>query len=68
VKGMCAKARRGEIKGFTGIDDPYEPPLHAELILPTVDTTPAENARLILDYLFQRGYVRDALSTLEYSI
>lgn len=68
VKGMYARARRGEIKGFTGIDDPYEPPLHPELTLETEHTTPADNARLILDYLFRCGYVRDVLSTLEYSI
>lgn len=58
VKGMYAKARRGEIKGFTGIDDPYEPPLHPELVLDTVGRSPEENARLILGYLIQQGYVR----------
>jgi sulfate adenylyltransferase len=35
VKGLYAKARAGEIKGFTGIDDPYEPPLDAELVIDT---------------------------------
>jgi len=58
TKGMYAKARRGEIKDFTGIDDPYEPPLHPEIILNTVTHTPEENARLILDYLIQLGFVR----------
>jgi sulfate adenylyltransferase len=58
VKGMYAKARRGETKGFTGIDDPYEPPLHAEIILDTISFTPEENARLILDYLLEQGFVR----------
>jgi sulfate adenylyltransferase len=58
VKGMYAKARRGEIKGFTGIDDPYEAPLHAELTLDTVTHTPEENAYVILDYLVKEGYVR----------
>lgn len=58
VKGMYAKARRGETKGFTGIDDPYEPPLHAEIILDTISYTPEENARLILDYLLKHGFVR----------
>ncbi len=58
VKGMYAKARRGEIKDFTGIDDPYEAPLHPEITLDTVAHTPEENARLILDYLIQRGFVR----------
>ena len=58
IKGMYAKARRGEIKGFTGIDDPYEPPQHAELILDTVLHTPEENAQTILQCLIQRGFVR----------
>ncbi len=58
AKGMYAKARRGEIKGFTGIDDPYEPPRHPEIRLDTVNHTAEENARMILDYLIQRGFVR----------
>jgi adenylylsulfate kinase-like enzyme len=35
VKGLYARARRGEIRNFTGIDDPYEPPEHPELTLDT---------------------------------
>jgi sulfate adenylyltransferase len=58
TKGLYAKARRGEIIGFTGIDDPYEPPRNAEMRLDTVSYTAEENARLILDYLIQRGFVR----------
>jgi len=58
VKGMYAKARRGEIKDFTGIDDPYEAPLHAEVTLDTVNHTPEENAYVILDYLINQGFVR----------
>jgi sulfate adenylyltransferase len=58
IKGMYAKARRGEIKAFTGIDDPYEPPQHAEITLDTVSRSPEENACLILDDLIQRGFVR----------
>jgi sulfate adenylyltransferase len=58
IKGMYAKARRGEIKDFTGIDDPYEMPEHPEITLDTVTYTPEENARLILDYLIHRGCVR----------
>jgi sulfate adenylyltransferase len=57
VKGMYAKARRGEIKEFTGIDDPYEPPEHPELTLDTVGHTPADNARRVLDYLRTRGFL-----------
>lgn len=57
AKGMYAKARRGEIKGFTGIDDPYEPPKHAEIILDTISHSPEQNARLILEYLIHQGFV-----------
>jgi sulfate adenylyltransferase len=58
TKGMYVKARRGELKQFTGIDDPYELPLQPELRLDTVAQTAEENARLILDYLVQQGFVR----------
>jgi len=58
TKGMYARARRGEIKGFTGIDDPYEPPLHPELTLETIARTPEENARRILEHLIEQGFVR----------
>jgi sulfate adenylyltransferase len=58
TKGMYAKARRGEIKGFTGIDDPYEPPLHPELDLDTVACSPEENAHRIVDLLKRRGFLR----------
>lgn len=58
VKGMYAKARRGEIKGFTGIDDPYEEPESAELTLNTTERTPEENARYIVNYLADHGFVR----------
>jgi sulfate adenylyltransferase len=58
TKGMYAKARRGEIKDFTGIDDPYEPPLNAEITLDAVGHSPEENARIILDKLIAHGFVR----------
>jgi sulfate adenylyltransferase len=60
TKGMYAKARSGEIKGFTGIDDPYEAPLDPEIVLKTVETTPEENARQIVAYLEERGLVQPA--------
>ncbi len=63
VKGMYAKARRGEIKGFTGIDDPYEAPLNPELTLRTVGATPLENAEAVLSYLLEAGFVRNAAHT-----
>ncbi len=59
VKGLYAKARRGEIKGFTGIDDPYEAPVNPELTLQAVGVTPEENARRIVAYLLEQGYLRD---------
>ena len=58
TKGMYAKARRGEIKGFTGIDDPYERPLHAEITLDGAGHSPEKNARLVLDKLIAQGLVR----------
>lgn len=58
IKGMYAKARRGEIKGFTGVDDPYEPPENPEIRLDTTQHTAEENARRILEYLIERGFVR----------
>ncbi len=48
---MYLKARRGEIKNFTGIDDPYEAPVQPELVLETLNNSAEENARLIIDYL-----------------
>jgi len=57
VKGLYAKARRGELKEFTGIDDPYEEPLNPEITLNTTDITPEENAHIILNYLAEKGFV-----------
>ena len=58
IKGLYAKARRGEIKDFTGIDDPYESPRNAEIVLDTVSYTAEENAHQILDHLIEKGFVR----------
>jgi sulfate adenylyltransferase len=58
TKGMYAKARRGEIRDFTGIDDPYEAPLHPEISIVTTDRAPEQNARIIFDFLVERGFVR----------
>jgi sulfate adenylyltransferase len=57
TKGMYASARRGEIKNFTGIGDPYEPPQHPEIILKTMKQPAEENARLVLKYLMEHGFV-----------
>ncbi len=59
VKGLYAKARRGEIKGFTGIDDPYEPPLNPDFTLTAEGCTADENAHLVLQRLIDWGYVLD---------
>jgi sulfate adenylyltransferase len=59
-KGMYAKARRGEIKGFTGIDDPYEDPVNPELRLTTTDCSPEDNARRIEGFLIDRGFLVEA--------
>jgi sulfate adenylyltransferase len=58
TKGMYARARRGELKGFTGIDDPYEPPKHPEVRLDNVTNSPEVNARSILDHLLYKGFVK----------
>jgi sulfate adenylyltransferase len=58
VKGMYARARRGEITTFTGIDDPYEPPLNPEITLDTIHASVEENASRIIVYLEQRGFLQ----------
>jgi sulfate adenylyltransferase len=58
IKGLYAKARRGEVKGFTGVDDPYEAPHNPEVVLDTVRQSVEENARRILGQLVERGFVR----------
>jgi len=62
IKGMDAKARRGEIKDFTGIDDPYEVPESPELTLDTQTLTPEQNARHILRYLMAHGFMQRDVS------
>ncbi|MDF1760593.1 MAG: bifunctional sulfate adenylyltransferase/adenylylsulfate kinase [Coxiellaceae bacterium] len=57
VKGLYKKARAGEIKGFTGIDDPYEAPEHAELVLDTTGQTVASQVDKVMGYLFGQGYL-----------
>ncbi len=56
-KGMYAKARAGLIKGYTGIDDPYEVPQAPELSIDTTSITPDEAAQEILLFLGQKGYI-----------
>src|SRR5205809_327993 len=54
VKGLYAKARAGEIKEFTGVSDPYEPPESPELVCDTENETPEQSAQKIVDYLEER--------------
>jgi sulfate adenylyltransferase len=58
VKGLYARARRGQITGFTGVDDPYESPINPELTLDTVNYDAAANARRIINFLEERGYLQ----------
>lgn len=57
-KGMYAKARAGIIKGFTGIDDPYEPPENAEIVVDTSKTSVDDAIQEIIAYLEREGYLR----------
>ena len=61
VKGLYKKARAGEIKEFTGISDPYEPPEDPELVIDTESQSPEESARQILTYLEERELVPAAV-------
>ena len=54
VKGLYERARAGEIQAFTGVSDPYEEPLAAELTLETESESPAESARRLVEYVEQR--------------
>jgi adenylylsulfate kinase len=56
-KGLYKKARAGEIKGFTGIDDPYESPERPELVLRTDRLSVAESVAILLESLEQRGWL-----------
>lgn len=61
VKGLYAKARQamidGKPMGFTGVDDPYEPPVNPEISLQGYGATPEENARKVVAYLTEQGYL-----------
>jgi adenylylsulfate kinase len=62
VKGLYAKARAGEIKEFTGVSDPYEPPENPELLIETEQQSPEESARQILTYLEERELISVAVA------
>jgi len=61
VKGLYEKAMRGEIKGFTGVDDPYEEPTNPDVRIDTEEHDPEESARLIVDKLEELGLVEDGI-------
>jgi adenylyl-sulfate kinase len=63
VKGMYAKARAGEIKDFTGVDDPYEAPEHPEIVLKTDQITEEACCQLVLQKLEEFGYIPPLRST-----
>jgi len=60
VKGLYKKARAGEITGFTGVDDPYEEPLHPEVICQTDRETPGQSAERVMKKLEELGYLNPA--------
>jgi len=55
VKGLYARARAGEIPEFTGVSDPYEPPLAPEVRVETAGRSPGESAAEVVDWLAARG-------------
>ena len=66
TKGMYAKARSGEIKDFTGIDDPYEAPDDPELILDTEVVSAEQNAKRIIDYMIEAGFIREETKSVAF--
>jgi adenylylsulfate kinase len=58
-KGLYKKAMAGLIKGFTGVDDPYEVPEHPELVVDTMVQEPVESLQAVLDKLAALGYIED---------
>ena len=59
VKGLYQKAFAGEIKGFTGVDDPYEPPQSPEIFIDTMVEEPDQSLERILGSLARFGYIAD---------
>ncbi len=57
IKGLYQKAAAGEIKGFTGVDDPYEPPLNAEVVCHTDTESVEESVEKVLTKLEELGYL-----------
>ncbi|MEM9657597.1 MAG: adenylyl-sulfate kinase, partial [Planctomycetota bacterium] len=56
-KGLYKKARAGQLQGLTGVDAPYEPPLHPEMTLRSADAPPEQLAQQVIDWLRSRGTI-----------
>jgi adenylyl-sulfate kinase len=65
VKGLYARALRGEIANFTGISDPYEEPQHPDVVVDSGSETPAQSLQRILSHLELRGYTAPAAEGAE---
>jgi bifunctional enzyme CysN/CysC len=65
VKGLYAKARAGELTGFTGVDDPYEAPEDADLVIAGDRTPPAAAAVAVVEVLIARGVVPESARSAE---
>ncbi|HTV18349.1 MAG TPA: adenylyl-sulfate kinase [Polyangiaceae bacterium] len=59
VKGMYKKARAGTIGAFTGVDDPYEPPIHPDVTVRTREEAVDESLRKVLDKLAELGHLKE---------
>jgi len=57
IKGMWAKAKAGEIKNFTGYDDPYEEPDNAQITVDTDKETVEESKTIVINWLYKNGYL-----------
>lgn len=64
VKGLYAKAFAGELTGFTGVNDPYEPPLTPEIVLHTERETVEESVNRVLAYLEAHGLIEPTVITV----
>ncbi len=68
VKGLYKKALRGEIKNFTGVDDPYEPPLNPEVVIESDRETVDESVARIIAKLEALGYIRESAEKPAYFV
>jgi len=67
VKGMYKRALAGQIKGFTGVDDPYEPPDNPEVMIDSDKETPEESARKVIAKIEELGYLEPPRSESGYT-